>query len=93
MLLLQKYDFRIVHKPGKQHVVADHLSRISNGEATNGIPDSFLDANLFMVQVTPQQDKTFPFHDWKRPVIDYFQIGRISMDIPLNIRRQIVIRS
>jgi len=53
MLLLQKYDFEIVHKPSRQHVVADHLLRISNGEAATRIPDSFPDANLFMVQVTP----------------------------------------
>jgi len=53
MLLLQEYDFEIVHKLGRQHVVADHLSRISNGEATTGIPNRFLNANLFIVQVTP----------------------------------------
>jgi len=93
MLLLQEYDFEIVHKPGRQHVVADHLSRISNGEAAIGIPDSFSDASLFMVQVTSQQDEIFPFYDWRRPIIDYLQTGRIPMDIPLNIRCQIAIRS
>jgi len=76
-----------------QYVIADHLSRINNGEATDGILDSFPHANLFIVQVTPRQDTTFLFYDWRRPIIDYLQTRRILVDIPLNIRCQIAIRS
>ena len=32
MLLLQDFDFTIQHRPGAQHVVADFLSRLDNGE-------------------------------------------------------------
>lgn len=95
MLLLQEYDFEIVHRPGIQHMVADHLSRITIGEAAQGIPDSFPDASLFMAQVS--LDKEIPsktaFLDWREPLVKYLQTGQISHNVPLNTRRQIVIRS
>jgi hypothetical protein len=43
-LLLQEYEFNIVHRPGVQHVVANYLSRLEFGEAPIGVADDFLDA-------------------------------------------------
>ena len=50
MLLLQEFDFLIIHTPGKEHAIADFLSRVESGEPPQGIPDQLLDADLFEVQ-------------------------------------------
>ena len=47
LLLLQEFDFAIVVQKGKQHYMADHLSRIRTGEPLDGINDELPDATLF----------------------------------------------
>ncbi|MCO5591159.1 hypothetical protein L7F22_045140 [Adiantum nelumboides] len=39
----------VVLRPGKHHVMADHLSRVQTGEATTGVEDDFPDSNLFKI--------------------------------------------
>ena len=56
MLLLQEYDFEVVCKPSRRHVMADHLSPIENGEEPSGVHDQFQDASMFMVHVQPFED-------------------------------------
>ena len=51
MLLLQEFTFTIHVRLGKKHANADHLSRLTNELGGNPIPDSFPDANLFVVNV------------------------------------------
>lgn len=51
MFLLQEYDFEVVYKLGRSHVMADHLSIIESGEDPSGVQNQFVDANLFIVQV------------------------------------------
>jgi hypothetical protein len=41
MLLLQEYEFDIIHRPGVQHAVADYLLRLESGEATTEVADDF----------------------------------------------------
>ncbi|MCO5574484.1 hypothetical protein L7F22_028269 [Adiantum nelumboides] len=50
MLLLQEFEFVIIHTPGKEHAVADYLSRLETGESPTGVDDQLLDANLFSIQ-------------------------------------------
>jgi hypothetical protein len=70
MLLLQEYDFEVVYKPGRSHVMADHLSIIGSGEEPSGVQDQFPDAGLFMVHVQP-------FEDWRAPFIEYLTHGKL----------------
>ena len=49
VLLLQEFDFEVIHRPGNQHLVVDYLSRLDSGEPPNGINDDFPDASLFTV--------------------------------------------
>jgi hypothetical protein len=53
MLLLQKYNFEIIYKPGRSDLMADHLSIIESREDPLGVQDQFPDASLFMVHVQP----------------------------------------
>ena len=50
MLLLQEFDFSIIHTPGKVHAVADYLSRLENGEPPLGVNDQLPDADLFQTK-------------------------------------------
>ena len=50
MLLLQEFDFLIKHTPGKEHAIADYLSRLETGEVPTKVIDQLPDANLFAAQ-------------------------------------------
>ncbi|MCO5612148.1 hypothetical protein L7F22_066410 [Adiantum nelumboides] len=55
VLLLQEFDFEVIHRPGAQHAVADNLSRLDSGESPSRIADDFLDASLFLVGVVADE--------------------------------------
>ena len=50
-LLLQAFEFNIIHRPGVQHAVAHYLSWLDSGEPRIGVHDDFPDAQLFRVEV------------------------------------------
>ena len=52
MLLLQEFDFVIQHRPGTQHVVADFLSRIDNGNNALRQDDDFPNVDILLVATT-----------------------------------------
>ena len=43
-LLLQEFEFDIIHRQGVQHAVADYLSRLELGEPRIGVRDDFPNA-------------------------------------------------
>ena len=51
MLLLQEYDFKIIHKPGKNYVGADFLSRATPAGEEDSLQTELPDATLFRVEV------------------------------------------
>jgi hypothetical protein len=74
-LLLQEYEFDIVHRPGAQHVVADYLSRLESGEAPAGVADDFPDTEV--MTVTPETGPRDDPDRWLTDII-YF----LSHDVP-----------
>ena len=54
MLLLQEFEFEVIHRPRTQHLVADYLSWIDLGEPPDGVADDLPDAALFMAAPTPK---------------------------------------
>lgn len=54
ILLLQEFDLKIKDKKGSENVVADHLSRIENGDANSCPPivEMFPDEQLYQVKDT-----------------------------------------
>ena len=55
-LLLQEFVFEIYHRRGIQHAVADYLSRLVSGETGDGVPNEFLDAELFKITAETTED-------------------------------------
>ncbi len=49
-LLLLEYEFTIIYKPGKTHVVVDVLSKLLDSSKPLGVLDQIVDASLFYVK-------------------------------------------
>ncbi len=49
-LLFLEYEFTVVYKPGKTHVVADALSRLQNSSKPLGVLDQTINASLFSIE-------------------------------------------
>ena len=64
-VILLEFDFTIAVKPGRSHQRADHLSRITNGEAPTGVDDDLPDATLFQIDIAPR---------WAEPVLEVLSI-------------------
>ena len=62
-----EFDFTVVVKKGTTHQRADHLSRITNGEAPNGVDDDLPDAYLFNIEMVPR---------WSQKMIPFFITNR-----------------
>ena len=56
-LLLQEFEFDIVHRPGAQHAVADYLSRLESGEAPTGVKDDFPDGGVLKITAEPGEEE------------------------------------
>ena len=50
-LLLQEFEFVIVHYSGAQHALIDYLSWLESGEALMGVKDDFLDGEVLKIMV------------------------------------------
>ena len=49
VLLLQEFDFVIIHTLGKEHAIAHFWSKIDLREDPQGVPDWLPDADLFEI--------------------------------------------
>jgi hypothetical protein len=50
LLLFLEYEFTIVYKPGRTHVVANVLSRTLDSLKPLGVPNQTIDASLFFIK-------------------------------------------
>ncbi|MCO5597252.1 hypothetical protein L7F22_051328 [Adiantum nelumboides] len=66
LLILLEFDFTVVVRPSKKHLMADHLTRITNGEAPTGVDDNFPDTSLFMVETIPE---------WSEKIVNFLVNG------------------
>ena len=73
-ILLQEFDITIFYKPGKDNVVADFLSRITNNSDDSPVEDSFLDDHLFVVSTHPP---------WYAYIANYLAIGELPHHLTL----------
>ena len=49
-MIVLEFDFSVVVRVGKKHVMGDHLSGITNGDAPIRVHEELHDASLFMVE-------------------------------------------
>jgi hypothetical protein len=90
-LLLQVYEFEIVHRPGAQHAVADYLSRLESGEALAGVADDFPNAGVMMVtQETGPRDNP---KRWLTDIIYFLSHGVPPEELSKAERKRLGIRS
>ena len=66
MLLLQEFEFTVKHTPGKEHAMADYLSRITTGEEPDGVEDELPDVHLFHAE---------PTMDWYDEMLYFLESG------------------
>ena len=53
IFLLEEFDYTMKYKPGRIHLQADHLSRLSEDMGTHPIDNSLIDDILFVVSASP----------------------------------------
>jgi hypothetical protein len=53
VLLLSEFDYTVQYKPGKMHLQADHLSRLSSEVSKEDMDDEFTDDQLFAIRKAP----------------------------------------
>jgi hypothetical protein len=51
LLLFLEYEFTIVYKPSKTHVIVDVLSILLNNSKSLGVPDQTINMSLFFVEL------------------------------------------
>jgi hypothetical protein len=60
LLLFLKYEFTIVYKPNKTHVIANVLSKLPDNSKPLGVLDQIMDASLFCIEpIWMQEIKTY----------------------------------
>ena len=77
LLILMEFDFTIAVKKGRTHVLADHMSRIPNGEKSVGVDDDLPDAPLFLVDLVPE---------WAEEICHYLTNG-LPTDAPIDMSK------
>ena len=84
LLLLQEFNITIVDRPGKENVVADFLSRISQDSTDTPVDDNFLDEHLFAVAAkTP----------WFADTANYLATGRLPAHLSPPQKKRIIQQS
>lgn len=67
-VILLEFDFTVAVKKGSTHTQADHVSRLQNGEAAEGIEDDLPDAALFQIEMVPH---------WSQRVVHFLMTAEV----------------
>jgi hypothetical protein len=60
LLLFLEYEFTIVYKPGRTHIIVDVLSKLPDSSKPLGVPNQTMDASLFSIKhIWMQEVKTY----------------------------------
>ena len=93
-LLLQEFEFDILHRLGVQHAVADCLSRLESGEEGTGVRDDFPDGQLIQVEAVRVHEINEEIEDaWILEVTIFLTIGLPPEHISADERKRLVVRS
>ena len=93
-LLLQEFEFDIIHRPGAQHAIADYLSRLESGEEAVGVKDDFPDTQLFRVETVKAQEMNEEKEDeWISEMTIFLSTGIPAEHMSTDERKRIAVRS
>ena len=93
-LLLQEFEFDILHRPGVQHAVADYLSRLESGEEGTGVKDDFPDGQLFRVEAVNAQGVNEESEDgWISEMTIFLTTGLPPEHLSADERKRLAVRS
>ena len=53
VLLLEEFDYTVEYKPGRMHLQADHIFRLSEEMGENLVNDRLVDDSLFVITTKP----------------------------------------
>ena len=84
VLLLEEFDYTVEYKPGKMHLQADHLSRLSEEMGTSPLDDKFIDENLFLVTSST---------DWYASIVEFLTTRRLPAEWTKDERRKVGVNS
>ena len=86
ILLLQEFHYSVIHRPGREHAIADYLSRLDTGDPPVGIEDELPDAALFQIQTEISEN-------WYDQMLHYLQDGIFLEGMDKDYRRRLALRS
>ena len=84
VLLLEEFDYTVEYKPGRLHLQADHLSRLSDEVGTSPIDDRFIEDNLFLVTSTL---------DWYAGIVEFLTTQRLPAEWTKEDMRKVRVNS
>jgi hypothetical protein len=84
LLLLQEFDISIIDKPGRENVVVDFLSRLTNEGEAIPVEDNFPDEHLFALSTnTP----------WFADIANYLAAGTLLQHLSPKERQRVIRKS
>ena len=93
-LLLQEFEFEIIHNPRVQHASPDCLSRLELGELGTRVKDDFPNTQLFrvdtVVAIEMDEDKA---NLWITKMTIFLSTGLPPEGMPLDERKRLAVRS
>ena len=93
MLLLKEFDFIIQHRLGTQHVVADFLSRVDNGETARKDDDDFPDADVLQVAMIASREDKKILDSWLMEMTYFLTTGVPPPQLRTDEKKRLAIRS
>jgi hypothetical protein len=81
--LFQKFDFKVQVKLGKLNARPNHFSRVTNGEDPTNLEDTFLDTQLFSIQIA---------NDYFTNISEYLIIGTAPQEFNTTQRKNLVVQ-
>ena len=93
-LLLQEFEFGILHRPRGQHAIADYLNRLELGEEGTCVKDDFPDGQFFRVEAIRVQEINEESDDaWISEMTMFLTIGLPPEHLSADERKLLAIRS
>jgi hypothetical protein len=84
VLLLEEFDYTVEYKPGRMHLQADHLSRLSKDIGTSPVNDMLMNDNLFVVTAQPE---------WYARIVEFLTTQQLSGEWTKEDRRKVRVNS